>query len=60
VNSDRQSFENDETLIGTGIGAELVYKKNLSLRLDLGIPLNDVEDTDAGEARLHFVGTILY
>jgi len=49
-----------ETLVGTGIGAELVVMRNLSLRLDLGVAMNDVGDTDSGETRLHFVGTILY
>jgi len=62
VNSDRQEFEEDETLMGTGVGVELLFKRNLSLRVDWGFVLNDVENRGAevGDNRLHFVGTILY
>jgi hemolysin activation/secretion protein len=49
-----------ETLAGTGVGAEIVVMRNLSLRLDWGIALNDVRETKSGDSRLHFVGTILY
>jgi hemolysin activation/secretion protein len=60
TNSDRQSFEKDETLVGTGFGVELLFKRNLSLRLDWGFALEDAADVKAGDNRLHFVGTILY
>ena len=49
-----------ETLIGTGVGAEVSVLRNLNLRLDVGVPLKDVGDTNSGDARLHFVGTLLY
>jgi hemolysin activation/secretion protein len=60
--SDRLSFEDDETLIGAGVGLELIYRRNLNLRVDWGFALEDVDstDTDAGSSRVHFVGTILF
>jgi len=56
-----EAFENNEVLLGTGVGAELTIKRNISLRLDWGIALNNVEDeANSGDNRLHFVGTLLY
>jgi len=49
-----------ETLIGTGVGAEVTVLRNLSLRVDLGMALRDARDTKSGDTRVHFVGTILY
>jgi hemolysin activation/secretion protein len=49
-----------QTLVGTGVGAELVVLRNLSLRIDLGVALKDAGGTSSGDTRLHFVGTILY
>lgn len=60
TSNDRQTFEENETLAGAGLGLEFVFKRNLSLRLDWGVALRDARDTDAGDNRLHFVGTILY
>jgi len=61
INSDIQTFESDETLLSTGLGVELNIKRNLSLRLDWGVPLQDIDGrSKAGESRLHFVGTLLY
>ncbi len=70
-NNDRQAGEDDETLIGAGLGAELVFRRNLSVRLDWGIALHDTEagqtvngefspDWTAGRSRVHLVATILY
>jgi hemolysin activation/secretion protein len=56
--------EFDHTLVGAGIGTELQWKRNVSLRLDLGFALTDVENeaetVNAGDARLHFSLTLLY
>lgn len=62
INSDRLSFERNETLIGAGIGAELQLKRNLNLRVDWGFTLEELEsaDVDDGANRLHFVATILF
>jgi hemolysin activation/secretion protein len=61
-NSNRQSFESDDTLLGTGIGVEFVFRRNLDVRLDWGIALKDVPaaNVDAGDNRLHFVLTVLF
>lgn len=59
-NSDRLSFERDETLIGTGIGAELVFRRNLNVRVDWGFALEDAADVDAGDNRVHISATLLY
>jgi hemolysin activation/secretion protein len=58
--SQRQSFEKNATLVGAGVGLELQFKQNFNLRLDLGVPLTDVEDIKAGQSRLHFSATFLY
>jgi hypothetical protein len=46
------------------VGAELQFKRNMSMRLDLGFALQEVEDepqtVDSGDARLHFSLTVLY
>lgn len=61
INSDRKSFESDETLIGAGVGVEFLFRRNLTLRLDWGFVLDEIENkADAGDNRLHFVGTILF
>jgi hemolysin activation/secretion protein len=62
VNSERQEFEEDETLMSTGVGVELLFKRNLSVRVDWGYVLNEVEgrEADIGDSRLHVVGTLLY
>jgi hemolysin activation/secretion protein len=60
TNSDRAAFESDETLMSIGPGVELAFRRNISLRLDLGIALQDAGPTKSGDSRLHFVGTVLY
>lgn len=63
VNSDRQiAFEFDETLVGAGLGLELVVRQNLSLRADWGIALKDMEsgDVTAGSSRFHLTATFVY
>jgi hemolysin activation/secretion protein len=58
--SQRESFEEDETLVGVGVGIDLVYKRNFTVRVDYGIPLIDAGPNEAGNGRFNFVGTILY
>jgi hypothetical protein len=58
--SERRPFEVNETLMGAGIGAELVLLRNLNLRLDWGFALREARDVDSGDNRLHFVGTLLF
>jgi hemolysin activation/secretion protein len=60
-NSDRKSYEFDETLVGAGVGVQLQVLRNLDLRLDLGFPLQDLESrNDLDSARLSFVGTLAF
>lgn len=64
VNSDRQSYERDETLAGAGVGLELQFRRWLNLRVDWGFALEDVktsnETVESGDNRVHFVGTIVF
>jgi hypothetical protein len=64
VNNERQSFEEDRSLIGAGVGVELQFRYNLSVRCDLGFALKDADkpgdDVDVGDARLHVVATLAY
>ena len=58
----RRSLEPEETLMGAGVGVELVYKRNFNFRLDWGFALQDVEarDIDAGSSRVYFVASIYF
>jgi hemolysin activation/secretion protein len=61
VNSARQPFEKDATLVGTGVGMELQYKQNFNVRVDWGAALTDLPDeVRAGSNRFHISSTILY
>jgi len=61
IQTDRLSFENDDTLVGAGVGVELQIKQNFTIRLDWGFALSEVEgETDVGDNRLHVVFTALY
>ena len=62
VNSDRLPFEKDESLVGAGIGAELLMYQNLSVRADWGFALDDVDNQNVrrGDDRLHVVFTLLF
>ena len=59
-NSEIESTERNETLVGTGIGAELQIRKNLSVRCDWGFALSPTQDTKAGSSVVHFVLTLAY
>ncbi len=55
--------EEDQTLWGAGIGAELQVRQNLSVRLEWGFALEEVDganETDVGDNRVHFSATLLY
>lgn len=66
VNSDRLSFERNNTLVGMGVGAELALSRHLNARLDVGWALQDAETTggeienEAGDMRLHFLVTVVF
>jgi hemolysin activation/secretion protein len=57
----RLAFENNETLIGAGVGVELQLLRNLNVRLDWGFALKRLDDrVSSGSNRLHFAGTLLF
>ena len=60
--SDPLSFESDETLLGTGVGVELRYERNIRLRLDWGIAIESIPSrgVKGGSDRVHFVATVLF
>jgi hemolysin activation/secretion protein len=58
----RPPGEENDTLLGAGVGIEYQFKRNVSARLDLGVPLDETKDgvTSPGDTRLHFSLTLLY
>ena len=61
INSDGFSFEEDQTLMGAGIGVQLIYKRNLDVRMDWGFAMEEIPgEVNSGSNRLHFVATILF
>ncbi len=66
VNSGRLSYEQNSVLVGTGLGAELDLKNNLSLQFDWGVALNGVGSNangnrvTAGSSQFNFVLTCSY
>jgi len=63
-NVDRLQFEEDFTLIGTGVGVEVQFTSNLNVRVDWGVALRDMDSTsqtvEAGDNRVRLVATVLY
>ncbi|MDX2115510.1 MAG: ShlB/FhaC/HecB family hemolysin secretion/activation protein [Planctomycetota bacterium] len=63
ASNDRLSFEDDETLVGTGLGVEFLIGRNFNLRVDWGVALSEVEQptrVTPGSSRVHFVVTLLF
>ncbi len=59
--TDNRSSEEDQLLMGTGLGVEFLFKRNLSLRVDWGVALEGIEDrVKTGSDQFHIVMTILY
>jgi hemolysin activation/secretion protein len=62
--SDPLPFEEDQSLLGVGLGVELQIKHNFSLRLDWGFALRDLRDPsgdlDQPDNRVHFSASFLY
>ena len=60
--ADAFDFEESETLASFGGGVELQVLRNLSLRVDTGMALRDVESESvrSGDTEVHFMGTFLY
>lgn len=66
LNVDRQSFEEDQTLVGAGFGAELSFNRRFIVRTDLGWALVGLDDAggetivEEGDFQWHFVATFIY
>lgn len=52
--------EADEDLMSVGVGLEFLYKRNLSVRMDWGFALTDLDQTEMGDNRFHIAATLLY
>lgn len=62
---DPKSYESDQTLVGTGVGLELVIKQNFSARADWGVALKEVnsgqpDEVTVGSNRFHLAFTLTY
>jgi hemolysin activation/secretion protein len=62
INNDKFVFEEDQTLVGVGVGVEFQYKQNVNLRVDWGFALVDLDDptVDDDKSRVHVSLTVLY
>ncbi|MBL8760288.1 MAG: ShlB/FhaC/HecB family hemolysin secretion/activation protein [Phycisphaerae bacterium] len=66
TNNDRLSFENDETLVGAGLGLELQVLRNVNVRADWGVAMEEVNKEGGGEfvsdgsSRFHLSFTLLF
>jgi hemolysin activation/secretion protein len=55
------AFEDNHTLVGTGVGLELQYKQHFNVRVDWGVALTDVPgEVKEGNNRFHISATLLY
>jgi hemolysin activation/secretion protein len=56
------TFERDEALLSTGLGLDVQIKRNVNLRLDWGVVLDDINggDVTRGDSRLHFSATVVF
>ncbi len=65
VNTKRLYYEQDVTLMSTGIGFEFQFGRNFNLRMDWGVPLRSVrgeEDVQSGiqDSRVSVTATVSY
>lgn len=60
-NSGSTISADSDGLVGTGLGVELQYRRNLTIRMDWGVALKNVDDrVSSGSHQIHFVVTLLY
>lgn len=62
MQSDRFFYESNDTLVGTGVGVEFLYRQNLRIRVDWGFPLRDLDSAGVkvGDERLYVSGSIIF
>lgn len=58
--ADRLSFERNETLSSAGVGIEFQLRRNVNIRLDYGVAIDDGPRTQSGDGRAHFLATFLF
>ncbi len=60
--SSKLPFETEATLMGTGVGVQFQFKRNLDFRVDWGIALKDVPDrgVKAGSSQVYFVLSLVF
>lgn len=61
-NVDKQAFEKNEDLWGAGLGVDLLFYRNVSVRVDWAVALDDVDNQSvkSGSNRFHLVFTLLF
>ncbi|MBX3379358.1 MAG: hypothetical protein KF805_04635 [Phycisphaeraceae bacterium] len=63
VNNQREPYEINGTLVGTGVGLEFLFQQNISVRVDWGVALYNLEGptpVEPGYNRINFILTLLY
>ena len=63
IKQDRESvgfLEQNETLIGAGVGVEFNFSRNVNLGIDWGFALREAGNVDDGSSQVHIITTILY
>lgn len=59
--TDKSPNESQQTLIGAGVGLELILWRNLNVRVDLGYALTDADElADKGDTEFHIVASFLF
>jgi hemolysin activation/secretion protein len=59
--NDEVATEDEQTLVGAGLGVEFLFRRNLSFRADFGFALEDVDTrVSAGDSEVHFAATFLF
>ncbi len=56
----KAAFEENQTMLGAGVGVELLLRQNLSTRFDYGWALKDTTRTDRGNGEARFVVRVQY
>ncbi|RNC81431.1 MAG: ShlB/FhaC/HecB family hemolysin secretion/activation protein [Phycisphaera sp.] len=59
---DADSTENEESLLGAGIGLGFEYRRYLRVRADWGVALEDTDngEVESGDSEFHFVATLAF
>ena len=61
LNSDRQVFERDRTLVGVGVGLEFAFKTNINVRVDWGVALEEIQGVvSSGSSQVHIITSIFF